>query len=132
MKALADRASSLLPLLDAKGKVYLFALFERDDISGKWDVVLSSDWSDKDASAAVRFVSEQLVPLLNDVELAALSRVVIIPSSEPGVLAMSSAANVTGGCLEVVDSNFMGLDIKHAFVFRCAKPAIPATAVTPT
>jgi hypothetical protein len=81
MNSLIEKVRSRLPALDKQGAVYLYALFEREDAPGKWDIVLSSDWSDKDATAANRFVSNEVVPLLDSSERAALSRVIVIPLS---------------------------------------------------
>lgn len=129
MKSLAKKVSSLLPVLEPRGPVYLFALFEREDIPGKWDIVLSSDWSDRQAGDAIRFISEQIVPTLQPDELAALSRIVVIPSKDPGVLAMTSAADVTAGSLELFDGSFNGLQVQHALVFLSKRPggALPET-----
>lgn len=124
MKSLADKLSTLLPSLLEKGEVYLLALFERDDVTGKWDVIFSSEWSDREPTSAVRFISDKLVPLLSPNELAALSRVVVIPSDQPAILAMSQSVNVEGECTEIQDCNFMGLQIKHALVIRCKRPPI--------
>jgi hypothetical protein len=122
MNSLVEKVRSCLPALDRRGAVYLFALFEREDAAGKWDIVLSSEWSDTDATTANKLVSNEVVPLLNRDELAALSRIVVIPSTAPAIAAMSSAINVDGGSVEVQDCNFSGLQIKHAFVFRCKRP----------
>ena len=46
MKTLAEKVKALLPMLEQRGAVYLFALFEREETAGKWDIVLSSEWSD--------------------------------------------------------------------------------------
>lgn len=130
MKSIAEKLGTLLPSLLERGEVYLLALFERDDTPGKWDVVFSSTWSDQEPTPAVRFISEKLVPLLSPKELSALSRVVVIPSDQPAVRAMSSAINVEGGCADLIDCNFMGLQIKHAYVVRCKRPPVSKADVT--
>jgi hypothetical protein len=124
MKSIADKLATLMPTLLEKGDVYLLALFERDDAPGKWDVIFSSAWSDKEPTPAVRLISKILVPLLSPKELSALSRVVVIPSDQPAVSAMSSGISLEGGCADVVDCNFMGLQIKHAYVLRCKRPPV--------
>lgn len=130
MSTLSEKVKALLPELLARGPVYLFALFERDDASGKWDVVLSAEWADRDASSVVRDVSAELVPKLTPEELSSLSRVVIIPSRSPAVSAMTSAMNVSGGQVVLVDTNVMGLQVKNAYVFRAQRtPAAEPSAV---
>ncbi|MEQ1853601.1 MAG: hypothetical protein ABMA01_18640 [Chthoniobacteraceae bacterium] len=122
MKALCEKVKILLPALLERGPVYLLALFERDDAAGKWDVVLSAAWSDADTASAIRFVSAQLVPSLSPEELGSLSRIAIIPSTTPSISAMTSVMNITGGHTELVDCNLMGLQIKHAYIFRAQRP----------
>lgn len=127
MKSLADKLATLLPKLQEHGSIYLFALFARDDAAGKWDVVFSSEWSNSDAASAVRTISDMIVPMLGSEELAALSRVVIIPSKEPGVALLASGMS---GCAELVNCNFMGLQIGHAFIFRAQRPPAAQPAAT--
>jgi hypothetical protein len=133
MKSLVDKLSAIAPELEQRGNVFLLALFERDDVPGKWDVVFSSDWSDRDPTAATRIISDKIIPNLNAEELSALSRIAIIPSTQPAVIRLSSAINVSAGCSEISESNSMGVQIKHAFVLRCKRPptvASPAPSVT--
>ena len=130
MKTLCEKVKTLLPVLLERGPIYLFALFERDDAAGKWDVILSAPWSDSDASSAIRFVSSQLVPTLSPEELASLSRIAIIPSKTSSGMLMTSAINITGGQTELVDCNLMGLQIKHAYIFRAQRPSTPQPEMT--
>ena len=39
MKSLVDKLSAIAPELEQRDNVFLLALFERDDVPGKWDVV---------------------------------------------------------------------------------------------
>lgn len=131
MKSLAEKVSKQLPKLDEFSPIYLWALFEHEDAPDKWDVVLSSRGSDQNAASAIRKISDHLVPELDRNELAAVSRIVVIPSEEPSVLALASSVAVQGGIMEVRDCNFMGLLIKHAFVFRTQRPPRTRTATNP-
>ena len=122
MKTLADKVKALLPMLEQRGAVYHFALFERKETAGKWDIVLSSEWSDKERAEAVRLISDALVPKLNPDELSALSRVFIAPSGEPEVDVLAIAEE--GMPMKHFfsdDFSFMGLPIKQAYVFRTRK-----------
>lgn len=131
MKSLVDKLSVIAPELEQLGTVFLLALFERDDVPGKWDIVFSSDWSDGDPTRATRIISDKIIPKLDKEELSALSRIAVIPSTEPAVIRLSSAINISGGCSEISESNFMGVQIKHAFVLRCKRPPTVASP-TPT
>ena len=122
MKTLADKVKALLPMLEQRGAVYLFALFEREETFGKWDIVLSSEWSDKDSIAAVRLISDALVPKLNPEELSALSRVFIAPSHDPAVEEL-----IDGEQPQQVERfyasgfEFMGVPIRQFYIFRTRK-----------
>lgn len=119
MKTLADKVKTLLPMLEQRGTVYLFALFEREETSGKWDIVLSSEWSDNERADAVRLISDALVPKLNPEELSALSRVFIASSGEPEVDVL--AISEEGMRMEHFysdDFSFMGVPMKQGYVFR--------------
>ena len=122
MKTLADKVKALLPMLEQRGAVYLFALFEREETFGKWDIVLSSEWSDKDSIAAVRLISDALVPKLNPEELSALSRVFIAPSHDPAVEEL-----IDGEKPQKVERfyasgfEFMGVPIRQFYIFRTRK-----------
>ena len=122
MKSLAEKVSKQLPTLDEFAPIYLWALFEHDDEPEKWDVLLSSQGSDQNAASAIRKISGHLVPELERVELDAISRIVVIPSDEPSVLALASSVRAQGGLMEVRDCNFMGVQIKHAFICRTERP----------
>lgn len=119
MKTLADKVESLLPMLEQRGAVWLFALFERKETAGKWDIVLSSEWSDTERADAVRLISDALVPKLSSDELSALSRVFIAPSYAPevDVFALGDRGMPMKHFFSD-DFSFMGVPIKQAYVFR--------------
>ena len=122
MKTLADKVKALLPMLEQRGAVYLFALFERKETAGKWDIVLSSDWSDMKRAEAVRLISDSLVSKLNPDELSALSRVFVAPSGEADVDLLAIAdEGVPMKHFFSDDFSFMGVPIKQAYVFRARK-----------
>jgi hypothetical protein len=121
MKTLAEKVKALLPMLEQRGTVYLFALFERRETAGKWDIILSSEWSDKDRSAAVWLISDSLISKLTPEELSALSRVFIAPSHEPEVENLALAEQGTPVKHFFSDDfSFMDVPIKQGYVF-CAR-----------
>lgn len=130
MKSLAEKLATLLPKLAEHGPIYLFALFEQDDVPGKWDVMFSSDWSDRNKSSAIRTIADALVPLLEREELVALSRVVIIPSREPSIAQLASGMSIQGGCVELANCNFMGIQVGHAFIFQALRPSVTLPSAT--
>lgn len=132
MKSLVEKVSSLSSQLDEFAPVYLWALFENEEAPDKWDIVLSSRGSDQNAAAAIRKISKHLVPTLDESELKAVSRIVVIPSDQPSVMALSATVAVQGGMVEIRDSNFMGLVIKHAVLLRTQRPPGTRSITRPT
>ena len=122
MTNLIDKVSDLLPHLEKNGRVFLFGLFERDDAPNKWDVVVSSDLGDRDRRELVRELSKHLVPALSRDELQSISRIAVIPSQEPAVLALTKSVQVLAGRTELQNCDFMGLPVKRAFLFRSVIP----------
>ena len=122
MKTLADKVKALLPMLEERGPVYLFALFEREETSGKWDIILSSEWSDKEPTEAVWLISDALVPQLTPAELSALSRVFVAPSGEPEVenfVEIDQSEHVER--FYASGFTFMDVPFRQVFVFRTRK-----------
>ena len=128
MKTLIKKVAGLLPELEARGRVYLFAMGEREDV-GKWEVILSSEWSDTDGIIAVKTVADALVDRLLPTELVALAGVVVIPSNEPDIVEMpGSFENAPPDEAKMVDLTMMGLDIHRVFVFK-AQPSHRAPGI---
>ena len=125
MNSLADKAQTLIPFLKERGTLFLLALFERDDVAGKWDLIISSDWSDKGSPTAIKEISKKLIPLLSPIELTSLSRIAVIPSTEQAVYAMASGISIESGQIDIQNCNFMGLQINHAIVLSSKRPKAP-------
>jgi len=115
-------------LSDEKGPFALFALFLREDAADKWDLVISAPWVETDKEAALRLISAKVRRVLSPTELLAVSRIVLVEPASPAVAAINSAFRVEHSTVEVRDSNFFGLAIKHAHIFASARQdaAMPA------
>lgn len=99
-----------------KGDFLLFALFLREDAPDLWDLLVAAPWISKDKSKALHYLSSKLNGALTPEDVLKLSRIVIIESSNPALSALQQAINVEHGTAEIRDSNFFGLQIKHAFL----------------
>jgi len=66
-----------------KGDFKLFALFEREDIQGIWDVVLAADWLPGDEMKSLRYVFEKIRAVLDKKEFLRVSKVVLLDVNEP-------------------------------------------------
>ncbi len=103
-------------LSQERGEFSLFALFLREDASDKWDLIIATPWIEADRKEALAYITAEIQQLFNSEELASLSRVVLVNQSNPAVEAMNQAINCQHGQTEVRDSNFFGVQIKHAFI----------------
>lgn len=99
----------------AKGPFVLFALFAREDLPDRWDLIVSAPWADASQAGVQYFVSE-IQKKIGAAVLTELSRIVVVPPSEAAVQAINHAINVQHGRAEVRNSDFFGLPINHAWI----------------
>ena len=122
MNAFVDKVAELLPALEARGRVFLFAFAEREDVP-LWDVVISSAWSDEDEFAAIRFVAELLKARLEPREMAVLSRIAVIPSSDERIQDLPrSLDGVVPADDKVIYVSLLGSEVRRAFIFKGQRP----------
>ena len=128
MKELIERfASTERAISDSREGFWLFALFLREDALDRWDLVVSAPWTQHDSGPALRYLAEQVNREFNPEELKVLSRIVLVDKGNPALEAINRAMHVEHGVLEVRDSTFFGLSIKHAYVITSKSPSIPAS-----
>jgi len=113
-------------LSQERGEFSLFALFLREDASDKWDLIVAAPWIDVDRKEALAYITTQIQQLFNAEELPRLSRVVLVDQSNPAVEALNQAINCQHGQNEVRDSNFFGLQIKHAYIITSQRLNVDA------
>jgi hypothetical protein len=101
---------------NTKGGYDLFALFLRDDSANKWDILVAASWIGEDNEKALRYLSEKIQRAFSVTELTQISRIVIIDDNHPELSILLQAIDVEHGSVEIKDSNFFGLPIKHAFI----------------
>jgi hypothetical protein len=117
VRALAQKLRGLeRSLSEEKGQFALFALFLREDAPDVWDLVVAADWIESDRPRALADISKRVRSYLRPEEITRLSRVVIVETTNPALKAIASAMNIAGGIAEAVNTNFFGLEIKHAFI----------------
>ena len=95
-----------------KGDFALFALFLREDLTDRWDLMISAPWASANSEAALDYLVNRIKKDFGPAELIRLSRVVFVAPSD--VRKLQQAFRVEHGDLEVRDRSFCGLHIKHA------------------
>jgi hypothetical protein len=115
-KSMIDRFVELEKGLATKrGPFALFALFAREDLPDRWDLIVAAPWA-QSSGDVVKFLVSEIKSKIGPHALSELSRIVVVKPSDPPVRAINQAVHVQHGNAEVRDSNFFGLPIKHAFI----------------
>jgi hypothetical protein len=103
-----------------KGPFDLFGLFLRDDAPDKWDLLLAADWIERNKEESFRYIIDMVQEGLSKEELLKLSRIVLINEKNAALGAMYKAIG-GGRNIEIKDSNFFGLQIRHAYLITLRK-----------
>lgn len=105
-----------------KGPFSLFALFERENLANRWDLVFAAPWA-SDTGETLRYFVVELKEKLTPQQLLTLSRVVVLDPDDEAVRAINKAFQVEHGRLEVRESNLFGLPIKHGYIITSKRAA---------
>ena len=98
-----------------KGNFNLFALVERDDSMGKWDVVASAEWTGDRTSPLVSIIAKKIRKYLTKDEQIMLSRIVVLPSTDPFVRSLNMIG-VEHGVIRLSNNSFNGIFIREAYL----------------
>lgn len=99
-----------------KGALSLFALFLREDSLDRWDLLISSPWFEKTEKDAFVYVVGKLRSILKKDDFKLISRIIILRKNNKVLEAVHKAVKIEHGDIEVKDSVFFGLKIKHALI----------------
>jgi hypothetical protein len=105
-----------------RGSFNLFALFERDDVANRFDLVFAAPWA-TDKGEVLRYFFVQLKESVRPEQLVELSRIVVLDPTDDAVRAINKAFNVEHGRLEVSESNIFGLPVKHGLIITSKRAA---------
>jgi len=109
-----------------RGDFALFALFMREDVPDRWDLIISAPWVGEDKRGAVNYLVGQIKSRLGEEDLICLSRIVPVDPEDVAVRDLNRAIQVEHGNVEVRDSSFFGLAVKHAHIITSKRPPAPA------
>ncbi len=110
-----------------RGDFTFFALFMREDVPDRWDLIISAPWVGEDKHGAVDYLIDQIKSKLGKEDLIWLSRIVPVDPDDVAVQDLNRTIQVEHGNVEVRDSNFFGLAIKRAHIITSKLPPAPAT-----
>jgi len=108
-------------LARGKGAFALFAAFLREDGLGKWDLVISAPWVERDWEAALRLISTRVQAALKPEQLLSISRIARVEPASPEVAAIHREFPVARLPVETWGRSFFGMAMRHAPVFASAR-----------
>lgn len=115
-------------IAEARGAFTLFALFMREEVPDRWDLIVSAPWAVGDRRTVVDYFVSQIKSRLGDQALLSLARIVVVDPDASGVRALNRTIQVEHGSVEVRDTTLFGLDVKHAYIITSKRPPAPAPA----
>ena len=98
-----------------KGNFNLFALIEREDALGKWDVVASAKWIGNDDKALIDIIAGKIRNAFTRDEQLMLSRIVILPPSDPLVKNLN-LIGAEHSSIRLSNNTFNGIALKEAYL----------------
>ena len=107
----------------SRGDFALFALFLREDVPDRWDLIVSAPWV-LNEKAELSYLVDKIKSVLGPNALTQLSRIVFADPTDLEVQSLNKAIRVEHGSVEVKDSNFFGLAVKHAFIITSKRPKV--------
>ncbi len=98
-----------------KGALNLFALFEREDLYDRWDLVVSAPWARHDLPT-LRYIADVIKRHLAPEDMVSLARIVVLPASEDPVRSINERYDVEHGKVELNDPARFGLPVKGGYI----------------
>jgi hypothetical protein len=105
------------------GSLVLFALIEREDAPGKWDLVVSAAWAKQRQKDLLNRIALQIRNKLTWEERITLSRILILDPVDPFVRAVNNMVNDIEHDKRRM-SNFLvnGVSIKDSYIMTSQRP----------
>lgn len=106
------------------GEFRVFALFAREDVPEKWDLLLSAPWGDDDPDEALRVTVKSLKNALAPSDRRLIPRIVWLRPSEMseewlGALReIGATMHVKNSCVVVKYAVFNGVPVRDAVLFE--------------
>jgi hypothetical protein len=85
---------------------------------------VAAPWIEGDRKEALSHITRRTQEAFTSVELSQLSRIVLVDLANPEVEAINRAVRIQHGQAEMRDSNFFGLQIKHAYIITSQRTNI--------
>lgn len=114
MKELIEKLISLIKDLEREyGSPLICALFLRDGVQEKWDMLISAMWLNSKNMQSHKIISSKLQESLNDSELALFYRLVIPEPSDPVIAYLKSLETIKNGVYNELPTNELTEKFKY-------------------
>lgn len=102
-------------LATSKGPLNLFAVLEREDVVGRWDVVVSASWAKQDKET-LKDIADAIRRHLSPSDMTNLARIVVLlPGDEP-VRSLNDKYDVEHARIELDEPERFGLPATHGYI----------------
>lgn len=105
------------------GAFNLFAVFERQDIPTRWDLVVAAPWVEENNEQAMKLLAVEIKKILPSSELERISRIILLDPSNSSVRAITSAHAVEHGLLEIDEGSHYGLPADRGYLITSRRAA---------
>jgi hypothetical protein len=107
-----------------KGDFVLFALVQRAEGIGLWDLLISASWLGTKEAEILDFFAHKLKETLTTDEIMRLSRIVLFPPDDPRVQQILQLVkpSVNHGHVELSSWALSSMPISHAHILTAAEP----------
>lgn len=109
-------------LSQQRGSFTLFAIFERQDIPSRWDLVISAPWVEENNEQAMRLLAAEMKKRLPSTDVGRVSRIVLLDSNESSVRAITSEHHVEHGRIPIEEASSYGLPSDRGYLIT-SRPA---------
>ncbi|HBL27339.1 MAG TPA: hypothetical protein DD490_10945 [Acidobacteria bacterium] len=99
-----------------RGEFTLFALFERQDIPMRWDLVVAAPWIEQDNEQAMHILAAEVKKNLPGNQIQRISRIILLDSGDASVRAIISEHSVEHGRIEIEEVSHYGLPADRGYL----------------
>jgi hypothetical protein len=106
-----------------KGQINLFAIFERDDLFDRWDLLVAAPWAKRDGPT-YGYVADVMKRHLESDDMLRIARIVILDADQEPVLTLNRKFDVEHDEVEVNHPRRYGLlPVKYGYIITSRRAA---------
>ncbi len=107
-----------------QGDFTLFALFQRANGLGDWDLVVAAPWLKVGGSRDISKIVDGVVESIGRKPLRYLAQVAVVPEKQPAVKSILATLPVEDGEMRLGRTDLFGHEMLQAVIFRSMKPRV--------